>query len=139
MALVFGTEGLISLDYSYQDMSQAELKPVSDANFAAENEYMRAQLGAVSAIRLGGEYRIKQISLRGGYRYEQSPYLNNTIGDLNGVSGGIGYNFGPSKLDLAVNGYSQNYRENILSTDPNPALNNTRRNTNVTISYTLNF
>ena len=139
MALVFGTEGLISLDYSYQDMSQAELKPVSDANFAAENEYMRAQLGAVSAIRLGGEYRIKQISLRGGYRYEQSPYLNNTIGDLNGVSGGIGYNFGPSKLDLAVNGYSQNYRENVLSTDPNPALNNTRRNTNVTISYTLNF
>lgn len=139
LALVFGTDGLLSLDYGYQDMSQAELRPESDANFAAENGYIREQLGAVSSVRLGGEYRIEQVSLRAGYRYEQSPYLNNTIGDLNGISGGIGYNFGPSKLDLAVNGYSQNIKENILNTDPSPALNTNRKNTNVTLSYTVNF
>ena len=139
LALVFGTDGLISLDYAYQDMSQAELRPKSDSNFVSENGYIRKQLSDVSSIRLGGEYRIKQVSLRAGYRYEQSPYLNETIGDLNGVSGGIGYNFGPSKLDIAVNGYSQKNKENILNTDPSPALNNTRKNTNVTLSYTVNF
>lgn len=139
LALVFGKDGLLSLDYGYQDMSKAELRPVTDSNFNAENGFIGTQLGGVSSIRLGGEYRIKQISLRAGYRYEQSPYVDKTIGDLNGISGGIGYNFGPSKLDLAVNGYSQNSKENILSTDPSPALNIDRNNTNVTLSYTINF
>lgn len=139
LALVFGKDGLLSLDYGYQDMSNAELRPDSDPNFAAENDFISNQLQAVSSLRLGGEYRIKQVSLRAGYRYEQSPYLNNTIGDLNGISGGLGYNFGPSKLDLAVNSYSQDRNTTILSTDPTANLNSDRTNTNVTLSYTLNF
>jgi hypothetical protein len=139
LALVFGTNGLLSLDYSYQDMSQALLKPESDSGFEAENEYISEELGAVSTIRLGGEYKIRQVSLRGGFHYEQSPYNNDTIGDLTGYSGGIGYNFGPSKLDLAVNTYSQDSKETILSTDATPTLNVDRVNTNVTLSYTVNF
>tara|TARA_R110002050_G_scaffold1281_4_gene9272 strand:+ start:2796 stop:4298 length:1503 start_codon:yes stop_codon:yes gene_type:complete len=137
LAIVFGADGLLSLDYGYQDMSQAELRPESDTAFSSENSFIREQLQPVSSIRLGGEYRIDQISLRAGYRYEQSPYANKTIGDLNGVSGGIGYNFGPSKLDLAVNTYAQNYKENVFNTGP--TLNIDRNNTNVTLSYTVNF
>ncbi|WP_158974100.1 OmpP1/FadL family transporter [Cellulophaga sp. L1A9] len=139
LALVFGKDGLLSLDYGYQDMSNAELRPDSDPAFAAENNYISNQLQAVSSVRLGGEYRIKQVSLRAGYRYEQSPYENNVIGDLNGISGGLGYNFGPSKLDLAVNSYSQDRNATILSTDPTANLNSDNTNTNVTLSYTLNF
>merc|ERR1712000_243217 len=74
LALVFGQDGLISFDYSYQDMSKAELRPTSDPSFADENEFIGNTLGAVNAFRLGGEYRIEQVSLRAGYRYEQSPY-----------------------------------------------------------------
>ena len=139
LALVFGTQGLLSVDYGYQDMSQAELRPDSDPNFASENAYISDQLAAVSSLRLGGEYRVKQISLRAGYRYEQSPYKDKTIGDLNGYSGGIGYNFGPSKLDLTVNRYSQESNERILITDPTPSLNIDSNNTNITLSYTVNF
>ncbi|WFO15876.1 outer membrane protein transport protein [Cellulophaga baltica 4] len=139
LALVFGKDGLLSLDYGYQDMSKAELRPDSDPNFLTENEFISEQLKAVSSIRLGGEYRIKQVSLRAGYRYEQSPYENNLIGDLNGISGGLGYNFGPSRLDLAVNSFSQDRSRTILSTDPTANLNIDRTNTNVTLSYTVNF
>src|SRR5690606_3301947 len=38
MAFVFGTNGLISVDYQYQDMTNAKLKPNNDAYFAGENQ-----------------------------------------------------------------------------------------------------
>jgi long-subunit fatty acid transport protein len=48
--------------------------------------------------RIGAEYKIEK--LRAGYRIEQSPYKNKTtVGDLTGYSGGLGYNFGSTKID----------------------------------------
>jgi len=140
IAAVFGQNGILSFDYGYQDMSQAELRPSSDAAFADENAFISETLGAVSSFRVGGEYRIKRISLRGGYRYEQSPYEDgNIIGDLYGISGGIGINFGGSRLDLAVNRTEQDVLQYFFDTGINsPAVLN-RINTNVTLGYTLNF
>ncbi|QLG46191.1 OmpP1/FadL family transporter [Costertonia aggregata] len=140
VAVVFGKDGLLSFDYGYQDMSQAEIRPTSDPSFSSENEFIANQLGTVSSYRIGGEYRIEKVSLRGGYRYEQSPYNDGeTIGDLTGFSAGVGYNFGGSKLDL---GFNRTERDsNILLFDTGlstpAALNNI--NTNITLSYTLNF
>jgi long-subunit fatty acid transport protein len=140
LALVFGKEGLLSVDYGYQDMSQAELRPTTDPSFAAENNFISSELSQVSTIRIGGEYRLAQVSLRAGYRYEQSPYADGTtIGDLNGYSGGIGYNFGASRLDLSVNRTEQDFNKQLFDTGlPVPGLIN-NINTNVTLGYTLNF
>lgn len=140
MAVIFGRNGLLSFDYGYQDMSQAELRPSNDSSFAIINDQISDELGAVSSFRLGGEYRIERISLRGGYRFEQSPYTNgNTIGDLNGFSAGIGYSFGGSRIDLAFNRTEQDVNEQLFDTGLTaPALIN-NINTNVTLGYTLNF
>ena len=140
LAMVFGKDGLLSFDYGYQDMSQAELRPTSDSSFSTVNSEIANNLGAVSSFKLGGEYRLDQVSLRGGYRFEQSPYSDgNNIGDLNGYSGGIGYNFGGSRVDLAVNRTEQDYNLQLFDTGvTTPALIN-KRNTNVTLSYTMNF
>lgn len=140
VAAVFGQNGLLSFDYGYQDFSNAELRPTSDSFFASENTFISQQLGAVSSLRLGGEYRIKRISLRAGYRYEQSPYENgDIIGDLYGISGGLGINFGGSRLDLSVNRTDQDVLRYFLDTGINtPAVVN-RINTNFTLGYTLNF
>ena len=131
---------MLSFDYSYQDMSNAELRPTSDSAFASENEYMSQALGGVSSLRVGGEYRIQRVSLRAGYRYQQSPYADgNIVGDLKGISGGIGLNFGGSRLDLAVNRSEQDVLQYFFSTGINtPAVLN-KINTNVTLGYTLNF
>ncbi len=140
LALIFGKDGLLSFDYSYQDMSQAELRPKSDPSFSSENNYISGALGGVSTFRVGGEYRIDQVSLRGGYRFEQSPYNDGqTIGDLNGFSAGLGYNFGASRLDL---GFSRSERDRFkylydVGFDTPSRINAV--NTNVTLSYTLNF
>ncbi len=139
-AFVFGKNGLLSIDYSYQDMSRAELGPTSDSNFSTVNDDVANTLGAVSTLRIGGEYRIARFSLRGGYRFEQSPYSNiDLIGDLNGISAGIGFDFGGSRLDFALSSTERDISETLLDTGlDTPALIN-RINTNATISYTLNF
>ena len=102
LAYVFGKRGLLSLDYSMKDYSNTKFKPTSDAYFSAINNDINDRLTSAATIRLGGEYRYKQISFRGGYRFEESPYKDTDFyGDLTGYSLGIGYNFGSINLDLA--------------------------------------
>lgn len=141
MAVIFGKNGLLSLDYGFQDMSNAELRPNNDPSFSSENQYISSQLGGVSSIRVGGEYRLARIfSLRGGYRYEQSPFKNGTtVGSLNGYSTGVGFNFGPSRLDVAFNQSFRDTDHYLYDTGfPTPA-HIYKKNTNVTFGYTINF
>lgn len=108
LAVLFGTTGLISFDYAYKDLSNTELRPAEDPEFMFQNKQISDNLKATSTFRAGGEYRIKDWSLRGGYRFEESPYNNETtIGDLNGYSLGLGYNFGNIKVDLAYDNSSR--------------------------------
>ena len=140
LAVIFAQDGLLSFDYGYQDFSKAELRPTNDPSFQTVNNQISNDLSTVSTFRLGGEYKIEQVSLRAGYRFEQSPYANgNTIGDLNAVSGGIGYNFGGSRLDFALSRSQQDINERLFDTGiTTPAIIN-RINTNATLSYTINF
>ena len=109
LAYVFGKRGLISLDYSMKNYNKISFKPKSDAVFNEINIANTKMLTSSSDLRLGAEYKIKLISLRGGYHWEQSPYKNHlNMGDSTTYSGGIGYNFGATKLDLAYS-HSKNY------------------------------
>ncbi|MER3317816.1 MAG: outer membrane protein transport protein [Allomuricauda sp.] len=140
VALVFGQDGLISLDYSYQDMSKAELRPTSDPSFTAENDFIASTLGAVNSYRLGGEYRIEEVSLRAGYRFEESPYADSDfVGDLSGFSAGIGYNFGASRLDLAYSRTEQDVNSYFFDGGIDSAALINRINTNIALGYTLKF
>lgn len=106
LAYVFGKKGLISVDYSIRDYSNTRFRP-KDSFFRPLNQQIDDLLDTAGELRIGAEYRIKKLSLRGGYRYEQSPYQNKkTAGDLTGFSTGFGYNFGTTRLDLAY-AYSQ--------------------------------
>lgn len=101
LAYIFGKKGLISIDYSIKDYSNTKFKdPYGD--FASVNNRMNEVLDTTGEIRIGAEYRIKQFSLRAGHRSEESPYKNSwTIGSLKSYSGGLGYNFGDTKVDLS--------------------------------------
>jgi len=73
-------------------------------------------LAVSNEFRIGAEYKIKEWSLRGGYRFEESPYKNKTtIGDLNSFSGGLGYNFGMFKLDLAYTNAQRNSQQGFFT------------------------
>lgn len=140
MALVFGQVGLLSFDYTFQDMSNAQLRPEGDPSFQTENDVISNELGAVSSFRVGGEYRLGRLAFRGGYHFEQSPYTDgHTVGDLNGFSTGLGFSFGSSRLDFTFNRYERD--RNVLMFDTGlttPSRVNTAQ-TNLLLGYTLNF
>lgn len=117
LAYVFGKKGIISFDYSLKDYSNTSFKPKSDPYFRSLNQvFINDAREKASEYRIGGEYKINQFSLRGGYRFEQSPYKDNTnIGNLIGYSGGLGYNFGNTKLDLAYSFSKRDYKQQFLS------------------------
>ena len=138
MAYVFGKKGLISVDYAIKDYSSIQFKPNSDPYYRTLNNKMNGLLNSASELRLGAEYKIEAWSLRGGYRLEQSPYKNKTtIGDLTGYSGGIGYNFGGTKLDLSYATFKRATQQGFFEQGLNDgAAINTK---NSTITLTLLF
>lgn len=113
-AYVFGQDGLISFDYSYKDYAAIDFSPTYDTfdpYFDDLNNTINNNLTGASTYKAGAEYRINQLSLRGGFHYEESPYKNGrTVGDLSGFSLGAGYNFGRYSCDIA---YSRSEQKRI--------------------------
>lgn len=101
LAYIIGQEGLISFDYTYKNYENTKLKPTTD--FVDENELFSTALKNTSTFKVGAEWRLDNVSLRGGYFYEQSPYEDAIDTDnINGYSLGIGFKFSSNmKLDLA--------------------------------------
>ncbi len=110
-AILFGQEGLISLDYSYRDYGSINVSSDEGVNFSNLNGDIDNLLQGASTIRIGSEWRNGNWSFRGGYSYEESPYKNDLIlGDKSGFSVGLGYNFGQFKFDFAYD-YKEQQRE----------------------------
>lgn len=138
LAYVFGKSGLISVDYAIKDYSNTQFKPKNE--FTGTNAYMSNVLDNTGELRIGAEYKIEKLSLRAGYRYEQSPYKNTaTMGDLNGYSAGLGYNFGSTKLDLSYAYAKRDSQQAFFSqglTD-SAKINSTNNNVALTLLFEL--
>ena len=103
---------ILSVDYTYK--AYENLKYTSN-NMKGYNTAFNNDLGDTSTLRIGGEFRIpfqllkdnpattNYVSLRAGYRYEQSPYRKAiaTVGDLTGYSFGAGVTLGGIRLDAS--------------------------------------
>ena len=101
-AYLFGKTGLISFDYSWKDYSNMKFSSEYNIGYADLNTAINDEMKAASTYRIGGEYRISNLSLRAGYRFEESPFKNKSnVGDLTGYTGGLGYSFGNFNVDLA--------------------------------------
>lgn len=119
-AYIFGQNGLISLDYSYKDYSSINYSTIGnyyDSFFSAMNNEIKSTLKGSSSVNAGAEYRLSQLSLRGGFHFEESPYKNTDIvGDIIGFSLGGGYNLGSYSLDLAYSRSEQERYQQLYST-----------------------
>ena len=140
MAYIFGKDGLISFDYSTKDYSKAKFKPTTDNYFASQNDIISNNLKSSSAYKLGGEYRIKQVSLRAGYRFEESPYENESfVGDLTGYSFGLGYNFGNTRLDLTFDTSERDTNYQLFDAGLTDSVNLNTNRDNITLSLSFNL
>ena len=138
LAYVFGKSGLISVDYARKNYNNTKFKPINDPFYSNINSQISTTLQNTGELRIGAEYKMERVSLRGGYRYEQSPYKNKTtMGDLTGFSGGLGFNFGSTKLDLSYAYAKRDSQEGFFARGlTNGAQIN---NVNNTIALTLLF
>lgn len=113
LSYIFGKSGLISVDYIYRNYSNITL---TNGNWNQENQDFNTYLRGTSEVRVGTEWRVEKLSLRGGYHFKQNPYKNSYSSDDNqGFSFGLGYNFGPVKLDIA---YQQDSRTGVYDFYP---------------------
>lgn len=140
LAYIFGRYGLISFDYSLKNHGNTEFRPTSDTYFSEQNALISDILTTSSTYRIGGEVRLNEFSLRGGYRFHESPYKNNSIvGDLYGYSLGIGYKFGNASLDFTYDGFHQNTSYQLYETGLTNRANFDNRNNNFTLSLNVIF
>lgn len=139
-AYIFNKKGLISIDYAMKDYSNIKFRPTSVRLYSDLNTQMSQQFKNAYELRIGGEYKIKQWSVRGGYRFEESPYkVTSTMSDLIGYSGGLGYNFGESKLDFAFANDRRSQNVAFLSSGMNDTARVKTTNNNITITYSIYF
>ncbi|WP_199270253.1 OmpP1/FadL family transporter [Algibacter sp. L3A6] len=138
LAYIFGQQGLISFDYSNKNYANTTFKP--EADYTGLNADITNVLTSASTYRFGGEYKVKQLSFRGGYRFEESPYTDGvTVGDLNGFSLGLGYNFGNTKLDLTFDQAKRSYQTSLYNVGLIDTVDIDRVNSNVTLSLSFNI
>lgn len=106
IAYVFGEKGLISADFTSINYKNIHLG--NGDVFSAENTYFNDYLKNSYQLNIGAEWRFKRLSLRGGYSYEQTPYIDAIKTDnIRGYAMGLGYNFDNYTIDIAYD-----YKEN---------------------------
>ncbi len=90
LGLVFGTAGLVSIDYEYADFTQMRLRSSSDP-FSIENRSIKNDFQQQHNLRIGGEYRFNPIVVRGGFAMNSNPYKSEiTSLEKTTISAGIG-------------------------------------------------
>lgn len=140
VALILNKQGIISFDYSRKDYGKTKFKPESDQYFATQNNIIGNNLTTANTYKIGGEIRHKQLSFRGGYRLEESPYKDtNFYGDLTGYSLGIGLNFGNSKLDLSYENSERSVNHQLYDIGLTDAARIDTKNSNFTLSLSMNL
>ena len=141
-AILFGKRGLLNIDYAYTDYNNIRFRPRSIDFFDAQNQEIETLLNGASTYRIGGEYRVNnEWSLRGGWRFEQSPFSNDqTVEDGTGFSAGFGYSWGYFKLDFAYDYFIQERQQQLFSTGiSTPATIDAERSSFITsITFVLN-
>ncbi|MEH6536313.1 MAG: outer membrane protein transport protein [Psychroserpens sp.] len=140
LAYVFGEQALLSFDYSRRNFKNTKFRPTSDAFFASQNEIMDNIFKIANTYRFGGEFKHQQFSFRGGYRFEESPYEDDSFyGDLTGYSLGLGYNFGNTKLDLTYDVAERTVNNQLYSVGLTDAATLDTKNSNITLTLGFNL
>lgn len=136
-AIIFGKNGLLSFDYTNMNFTRTKL---SGDDFSLENQAFQNDYVNTHNFSVGSEWRFNKFSIRGGYRFEQSPdSFALETDNLKEYSMGAGYNFGSFKVDFSYRTNNRTAAYNFYSGfNVNPA-NLTLDNRIFTASVSINL
>lgn len=105
---IIGARGLISVDYEFMNLSSAKMKRASDSysdyDFAFENERINNLYTNSNELRVGTEWKVRKLILRGGFSMRHYPikdeYVTRSDATM-GYSLGIGYRVRAFSMDLS--------------------------------------
>jgi hypothetical protein len=89
-AFFIGQVGFISGEYEYANYNQARYNSSGDS-YSDVNNTIKTSYTAPLNFRLGTEWRVKFMRIRGGFSYNGAPEKDGTTGERYVISGGIGY------------------------------------------------
>ena len=139
MALVFGTNGLLSIDYGLKDYTTTKVDDNSNT-FDYLNNDITNNLEKATFLRAGGETRFGDISFRAGYWFEQTPYKNNQLmTDRSGFALGTGIRFGNASLDLTYTKVNQDFKQQLYAIGLTDSFNVQQQTGNVSLTYNVRF
>lgn len=120
-AYQLGKLGIVSVDYELVNYSNAKFSQTGDGyDYSAKNAEIDNLLKMSNNLRLGAEFRISKLYLRGGYAYYGAPWSVGDINsgkDINIVSGGLGFRSNHFFADFSYSGMFNN-QTYILYTAP---------------------
>ena len=139
---VWNKQLILSADYMYKGYGNMRFP----SGLESENAIIQNTLGDTNSLRFGAEYRLplsktNHLFLRGGYRYEQSPYKTEykPIGDLTGFSTGLGVSISNMRFDLSYDRATRAYHPQIFESvlTDTPQVDNTLQNILLSVSLKL--
>lgn len=140
IAYVFGKKGLLSADIQSKNYGNMMFEDDGNFLFLSNNNFIDQNLQNALTYKIGGEYRIKNWTLRGGYTMSESPYENEQImGDMTGYSAGLGYSWGKIILDATWTTQERDYALRLLDSDFTENAMITNKLTNVIFTLGFNF
>ncbi len=127
IAYTFKNIGLLSVDFehvAYEDMKFSNTG--NGDNFFETNQDIKSTYRNITNIKVGGELKLNDFSIRGGYAFYPSPYKKGYLNEnakRTIISGGLGYRSGNIYVDAAYQYSIQNEKYVFYSIDdisPNP-------------------
>jgi hypothetical protein len=141
-AFVIGKYGFISADYEFVDYATAKFRSSYPEDFYDANNAIKQVYTSTGNLRIGGEFKVDKLSLRGGYAFYGSPFEGNiNDGARTSYTFGLGFREGYFFADLAgVLMYAdEDYYLYTLESQPDPVVKNHMHNQSYTLTFGVKF
>ena len=104
-----------SIDYTSQNAANTILTKKGNSKFLDElsNTFLNS-FQSIQTFKIGGEYRLKDLSLRAGY-IKRNNAQKNVIDSDQAITFGLGFNFGSNSMSLSFVQLNENKEFNMFS------------------------
>jgi len=145
LGFIIGKIGLIGVDYEFTDYSSGRFD-ASGESFSDVNDAMRTKYTTASNVRIGTEWRLNNLSFRGGYAMYGTPFnagenVKGADQSKTSITGGIGVRDGNYFIDLgyAYTESTEYFQPYYLNNQSVPGSKNKIQTNNFVMTFGVKF